>query len=73
MNLSIKKIDKIAGKDSIVLIGNKKSTWKGYGLRPKEMKFIASQIKNDHKSVTINRYDNCIFIQIIDDKDNLYL
>jgi len=72
MKTTIRKVTKIPNKEALILLTNKKSNLKGYGLTKDELAFIQSRIKQDKRTIAINQYKRWVFVQIINKKPLLY-
>ncbi|MBL4734151.1 MAG: leucyl aminopeptidase [Flavobacteriales bacterium] len=74
MNTKISRITSIPSGESLILLGNKRSAWTGYGLNAREVaharKYLA---KGKRELVAIDQLTRKVWLQIIPDKDTVEL
>ncbi|MBN2893718.1 MAG: leucyl aminopeptidase [Bacteroidales bacterium] len=56
----------------LVILANKKSKFEDFELSEEEIKFIERKIKDEEKTIKLNKLDNEIFIQIVDEEKAAY-
>ncbi len=72
MNVNIVKYDGKKGVTASAVLLRKNSSLANISLSKDEKEFIAAQLKNDNKLITINRYKSIAFFIVIDKKEDAY-
>ncbi|MEI7595330.1 MAG: leucyl aminopeptidase [Bacteroidota bacterium] len=73
MSISIHKLNKISGKENLLVFANNVEQLKDLALSKPEFDFVKTQIKDDKKKVFVNQYHRQIVILINETKDELFI
>lgn len=74
MNTKISRISSVPAGESLILLGNKNSAWRGYGLTGKEVEYIKKSLrKAKTESLMIDQLGRKIWVQVIPDKKTVDL
>lgn len=68
MSLKLNKINKLPEKGSIIVLGNKKSNYSGYGLDKKELDYVKKAMKDEEKQFMFNHYDHYIYVDVVEEE-----